>query len=205
MIYDFWGFPAELNRIRYPALGSAEASTEVVAALCRAGFAGVSDAERGLDHGAWIPLRLMFPDAQVPVIPLSIQPDRGTDHHLSLGRALAPLAASGFLVVGSGNLTHNLRDFQLARSNGTQSASYVREFADWIWQRIDASDVPSLLDYRRLAPDAARAHPQEDHLLPLYVALGAAAGRGRPERIHAGVEDHVLAMDAFAFPSQAQI
>jgi 4,5-DOPA dioxygenase extradiol len=110
------------------------------------------------------------------------------------------LAAGGFLVIGSGNLTHNLSDFQLAHRNAGQSPPYVREFADWIWQRIEAGDEASLLNYRRLAPFAVRAHPQQDHLLPLYVALGAAGGRGRPERIHAGVDDYVLAMDAFAFP-----
>jgi 4,5-DOPA dioxygenase extradiol len=198
-IYDFWGFPGELNLIRYPATGCAEASAEVVAALRGAGFLAASDSARGLDHGAWIPLRLMFPDAEVPVVPLSIQVGRGPGHHLAVGRALAPLAARGFLVLGSGNLTHNLGDFQGLHRDAGPIPPYVREFADWIWQRIEAADVPSLLDYRRLAPDAVRAHPQEDHLLPLYVALGAAAGRSAPERVHAGVDNYVLAMDAFAF------
>jgi len=199
-IHDFRGFPRDLNLIRYPATGCQEASVEVAAALRSAGFDAACDASRGLDHGAWIPLRLMFPDAEVPVIPLSIQADESPQHHLSVGRALAPLAARGFLVIGSGNLTHNLSDFQLAHRSAGPSPTYVRRFADWIWQRIEAGDEASLLDYRRLAPCAARAHPQQDHLLPLYVALGAAGGRGRPERIHAGVDDYVLAMDAFAFP-----
>jgi len=199
-IHDFWGFPAELNLMRYPATGCAEASAEIVATLRDAGFNAAGDAGRGLDHGAWIPLRLMFPDAEVPVIPLSIQSNKGPRHHLSVGRALAPLATRGFLVVGSGNLTHNLSDLQLAHRNARQTPPYVREFADWMWQRIEAADEASLLDYRHLAPGAVRAHPQEDHLLPLYVALGAAPGCGRPERIHAGVDDCVLAMDAFAFP-----
>jgi 4,5-DOPA dioxygenase extradiol len=198
-IHDFWGFPDELYSIRYPATGCAEASREVSAALRDAGLAGDSDATRGLDHGAWIPLRLMFPDADVPVIPLSIQADQGPEHHLALGRALAPLTAKGFLILASGNLTHNLRDYQLAVRDGGRIPPYVREFADWMWQRIEARDVAALLDYRRLAPSAARAHPHDGHLLPLYVALGAAGDRYRPERLHAGVDDYVLAMDAYAF------
>ncbi|MFI4889934.1 MAG: DODA-type extradiol aromatic ring-opening family dioxygenase [Steroidobacterales bacterium] len=204
-IHDFWGFPAELNLIRYSASGCAEASAEVLAALQHAGFNAASDATRGLDHGAWIPLRLMFPDAEIPVIPLSIQTALGPLHHLALGRALAPLAARGFLVIGSGNLTHNLRDFQVAYRSGGKTPAYVREFADWMWQRIEAGDVPALLDYRRRAPDGARAHPTEDHLLPLYVALGAAGDRARSARIHAGVDDYVLAMDAFSFNPQAEV
>ncbi len=197
-IHDFRGFPSELNAIRYPASGCAEASRDVVAALQAAGFPATADAERGLDHGAWIPLRLMFPDADVPVIPLSIQSARGPEYHLRLGRALAPLAARGFLVLATGNLTHNLGDYVRAARGTGQTPAYVRAFADWMWQRIAAGDVPALLDYRRQAPEAVRAHPEEDHLLPLYVALGA-GGTASPERIHAGVDDYVLAMDAFAF------
>jgi 4,5-DOPA dioxygenase extradiol len=198
-IHDFWGFPAELNQIRYPATGCAEASHEVLAALQAAGLPARDDPQRGLDHGAWIPLRLMFPDAEVPVIPLSIQPAGGPQHHHAVGRALAPLAARGFLVLASGNLTHNLRDYQVALHQGGKTPAYVRPFADWFWERIEAGDLAALLAYRRLAPAAERAHPQEDHLLPLYVALGAAAGKAAPERLHAGVDDYVLAMDAYAF------
>jgi 4,5-DOPA dioxygenase extradiol len=198
-IHDFWGFPEELSRIRYPATGCLEASREVLSALHTAGLDAGLDSERGLDHGAWIPLRLMFPDAEVPVIPLSIQSGRGPAHHLALGRALAPLAKKGFLVIGSGNLTHNLRDFQIAVRSGGHAPEYVRPFADWFWDRIEARDVPALLDYRRRAPAAERAHPQEDHLLPFFVALGAGGSLDGAERLHSGVDDYVLAMDAFAF------
>lgn len=198
-IHDFWGFPDELSRIRYPATGCLEASREVQAALQAAGFAAELDGQRGLDHGAWIPLRLMYPDAEVPVIPLSIQSELGPAHHLAVGRALAPLAKKGFLVIGSGNLTHNLRDYQLAVRSGGRTPDYVRPFADWIWERIQARDVDALVDYRQRAPAAARAHPHEDHLVPFYVALGAGGSLEGAERLHTGVDDYVLAMDAFAF------
>ena len=198
-IHDFWGFAPELNDIRYPATGCAEASAEVLRALRAAGFDALEDSTRGLDHGAWIPLRLMFPDADVPVIPLSIQAGRDPPHHLALGRALAPLAERGFLVLASGNLTHNLRDWQRARQAGPQVPAYVRAFADWMWERLQAGDEAALLDYRQRAPGAVQAHPQDDHLLPLYVALGAGGAAGDALRLHAGVDEAVLAMDAFAF------
>lgn len=204
-IHDFWGFPRELYALRYPATGCKEAAAEVLARLRDAGLPAVADAERGLDHGAWVPLRLMYPDADVPVIPLSVQGGAGPAHHLAVGRALAPLAAQGFLVLASGNLTHNLRDFQLAMGGAGALPGYVREFPEWIWRRLDAGDLPALLDYRRQAPDAARAHPSEEHLLPLYVALGAAGEGGRAERVHAGVDDYVLAMDAFAFHPREEV
>jgi 4,5-DOPA dioxygenase extradiol len=203
-IHDFRGFPEELSRIRYPATGCVKGSEEVVAALAAAGLTAASDPSRGLDHGAWVPLRMMYPDADVPVIPLSIQSARGPAHHLRLGRALAPLAARGFLIIGSGNLTHNLGDYVVAAGSGGQTPDYVRAFADWMWQRLEAGDEAALLDYRRQAPSGVRAHPQEDHLMPLFVALGAAGRRPQALRVHAGVDDYVLAMDAFEFLPEAR-
>jgi 4,5-DOPA dioxygenase extradiol len=197
--HDYWGFCDELYSIAYPATGCPEAAAQLLDHLAAAGFASTCDAARGLDHGAWIPLRLMFPDADVPVIPLSIQRHLGPAHHLAVGRALAALTREGFLLIASGSLTHNLRDFQLAHSLGDRVPSYVREFADWVWQRLVAADLPALLDYRHQAPAAQRAHPTDEHLLPLYVALGAAGDRARIDRLHVGIDDHVIAMDAYAF------
>ena len=203
-IHDFSGFPAELYAIRYPATGCPEAAREVAQALGDAGLPVEFDAGRGLDHGAWVPLRLMFPDADVPVVPLSIQPRLGPAHALRIGRALAPLRERGLLVVGSGNLTHNLRDyFTAARGGGTPA--YVREFADWMRDRLEAGDVAGVVDYRRNAPGAARAHPSEEHLLPLHVALGTAGEPFTVERFHAGIDDYVLAMDAYAFDGAAGV
>lgn len=199
-IHDFWGFPEALYAIRYPATGCPEAAEEVARTIAAAGMPVARDDARGLDHGAWVPLRLMFPNADVPVVPLSLQSRGGTAQAHRLGRALAPLAARGFLVVGSGSITHNLRDFQAARLSRGGTPAYVREFADWIADRLEARDLAALLDYRKRAPAAVRAHPTEEHLLPLFVALGAGDGEGKPERFHAGVDDCVIAMDAYAFP-----
>lgn len=197
-IHDFWGFPEALYAIRYPATGCPEASREVVAALEQAGLPVATDATRGLDHGAWVPLRLMFPDAEVPVVPLSVQSRGGPEQAYALGRALAPLAARGFLIVGSGSITHNLRDYQAASSGG-QTPAYVREFADWLATQTAAGNLPALLDYRRQAPGGMQAHPSEEHLLPFHVALGAGGGHPRSQRFHAGIDDYVIAMDAYAF------
>ncbi len=201
-IHDFWGFPEELYAIRYPATGCREAAEEVVAAIGNAGLPVARDAERGLDHGAWVPLRLMFPEADVPVIPLSIQSRGGPEQAYALGRALAPLAAQGFLVIASGNVTHNLRDYQLAARSGGQTPAYVREFSDWMATHLAAHDIPALLDYRRQGPGAVQAHPSDEHLLPLYVALGAAGDGAQAQRFHAGIDDYVIAMDAYSFLPQ---
>ncbi len=198
-IHDFWGFPEELYAIRYPATGCPEASREVVAAITAAGLPVATDATRGLDHGAWVPLRLMFPDAEVPVIPLSVQSRGGTGQAYRLGQALAPLAARGFLIIGSGSITHNLGDYQAAWQNGGQTPAYVREFADWLAAQTTAGNLPALLDYRRQAPAGVQAHPSEEHLLPFHVALGAGGENARTTRFHAGIDDCVIAMDAYAF------
>ncbi|MBS1142970.1 MAG: Extradiol ring-cleavage dioxygenase, class enzyme, subunit [Proteobacteria bacterium] len=198
-IHDFWGFPAELYDIRYPATGCREAAEEVVAALKNAGLPTATDHTQGLDHGAWVPLRLMFPDADVPVIPLSIQSRGGTEQAYRLGQALAPLAEKGFLVIASGNLTHNLRDYQMAAMSGGRTPAYVRQFTDWLADNIHAGNTDALLDYRRQAPGGVQAHPTDEHLLPLYVALGAGGENATATRFHAGIDDYVIAMDAFSF------
>lgn len=201
-IHDFWGFPDELYILRYPATGCREAANEVVAAIKAAGLPVAEDAKRGLDHGAWVPLRLMFPEADVPVIPLSIQSRGGPQQAYALGQALAPLAAKGFLVIASGNVTHNLHDYQQAAQNNGQTPAYVRQFTDWLAERLYAHDISALLDYRRQAPGAVQAHPSDEHLLPLFVALGAGGESAKAERFHAGIDNYVIAMDAYKFLPQ---
>lgn len=198
-IHDFSGFPDELYKLSYPARGCREAVEEVVAAISRSGMSVRQDGGRGLDHGAWVPLRLMYPDADIPVIPLSIQRRGGPQEAYRLGQALAPLATEGFLVIASGNITHNLGDYRRAARTGQETPSYVRQFADWIADRLQSGSISDLLGYRTRAPGAHLAHPDEDHLLPLFIALGSAGETVRAERFHAGVEDYVLATDAWAF------
>lgn len=197
-IHDFYGFPAELYDIQYPAQGSPEVAKEVAAALQRAGL-DVADSQHGLDHGAWQPLRQMFPQAEVPIVPLSMQMHGGPAHAYRIGQALAPLAAQDIWVVASGNLTHNLRDLQVARAMGGQTPAYVPRFTDWLNAQLTAHNLDALMNYRQLTPDGVQAHPSEDHLLPLFVALGAAGEGAQAQAFFRGISHHVIAMDGYAF------
>lgn len=198
-IHDFGGFDPALYAIQYPAQGSPQGAQEVVAALEAAGLPVSIDPQRGLDHGAWVPLRYLFPDAEVPVVPLSIQHHGGPQHAYRVGQALAPLAQQGWLIVASGNITHNLRDWQMASGGMAIDTSYAQRFSDWVHDQLIARDEEALLGYRQHHPDAVRAQPRDEHLLPLFTALGAAGIGAQPRAIHRGISDHVIAMDSYAF------
>jgi 4,5-DOPA dioxygenase extradiol len=197
-IHDFGGFPAELYTLRYPAPGAPELAARAATLLKEAGITVGVDGCRGLDHGAWVPLRWMYPNADVPVSQLSVQPGLGTAHHIALGRALAPLAREGVLVIGSGHTTHNLRDW-IANPRRAEPMRYAQDFADWTRERLRAHDTAALIDYRQQAPSAIRAHPTEEHFLPLFVAWGAAGREPRVEQIVDGFEAGALAMDSYLF------
>jgi 4,5-DOPA dioxygenase extradiol len=192
-IHDFRGFPDELYRMRYPAPGAVATAREVVRRLAEAGIGATLDDRRGFDHGAWVPLCLMYPEADVPITQISIQPAGDPKHHHRIGEALRPLREEGVLLLGSGSITHNLRELSTRQTEG---AAHVRQFVDWVADRAAAGDSASLLDYRRLAPHAERNHPTDEHLLPFYVVLGAASVP-RLVRIHASVTFGSLRMDAF--------
>jgi 4,5-DOPA dioxygenase extradiol len=194
-IHDFYNFPEPLYRLRYPAPGAPDVAQQAKGLLLEKGFPADIDPQRGLDHGAWSPLLYMYPEADVPVVQLSIQSALGPKHHLEVGKALKTLAVEDVLVIGSGHLTHNLRDW--ARGSGAP-APYAREFQDWVKQKIDNQDLENLADYRSLSPHGVRAHPSDEHFLPLFVALGA-AGEGTPERVYDTIDSGVLAMDAYVF------
>ena len=196
-IHDFRGFPDELHRMRYAAPGAPEIADETVRRLAAAGFAAVTDGERGLDHGAWVPLSLLYPEADVPTAQLSVQAEKGARHHYRIGEALRSLREQGVLLLGSGSITHNLRELFASRG---EEAAHVSEFVDWIAERAEAGDLESLLAYRERAPHAARNHPTDEHLLPLFTALGAGSPGARPRRIHRSRTFGSLRMDAFEAP-----
>jgi 4,5-DOPA dioxygenase extradiol len=158
----------------------------------------VLNAERGLDHGAWVPLSLMYPEADIPVTQLSVVRGASPAEHERLGQALAALRHEGVLVVGSGSLTHNLYEF---RGQGIDAPvpQWVSDFENWTKSRLEASDRAALLNYRNEAPFAEQNHPTDEHLLPLFVAMGAAGPDARATQLHASYEHGVLAMDAYAF------
>lgn len=208
-IHDFGGFPDELYRIRYAAPGAADVAEEAAQALKRAGLPASVNGCRGLDHGAWVPLMRLYPNADVPVTQISVQPTLDAAHHLRVGAALAPLAAQDVLIVGSGHMTHNLRDWMsFVRSQGrhptaTQAAPYVTEFRDWVNEALMRNDRAALSEWAQRAPHALRAHPSPEHFLPLPLAFAAAGDSPRVEHIDAGVDAGVLAMDAYLFWQQS--
>ncbi|MSQ62847.1 MAG: dioxygenase [Betaproteobacteria bacterium] len=193
-IHDFYGFPKPLYEIQYPAPGSPELASRAVGLLKQYGLNATSDPLRGLDHGAWSPLLYMYPKADVPVVQVAVQTPLGPKHHVDLGRALAPLADEGIFIVGSGHMTHNLRE----RSSGAPAA-YARQFQAWVKEKIEARDFDALVNYRALNPHGVRAHPTDEHFLPLFVALGAARDGYKAERLYDGIEMGSLAMDAYLF------
>jgi len=206
MIYDFGGFDPRLRDIVYAAPGAPDVAAAAHKLLADAGLGPEMVEQRGYDHGVWVPLVLIYPQADIPVAQLSVQPGRDAAWHYSIGRALAPLADDGVLVLGSGSLTHNLHElFTSGRmtSGDTSSVPWVDAFARWIAERLGESDTDALLDYRRQAPFAVENHPSDEHLMPLYVALGAAGENASGIRIHDSVEFGLLAMDAYRMEAKA--
>lgn len=201
-IHDFYGFPKALYEIDYPAPGAPDVAQQAFELLAAARLQPHIDTQRGLDHGAWVPLRFMYPQADVPAFQLSLQPQREPAAQFAIGRALAPLADDGVLIIGSGSLTHNLYEFDRTRGDDDVEP-YVHQFTSWIRERLQAGDLQALLDYRRQAPHAQRAHPTDEHLLPLFVAMGASDDFTRLAQPVGGVSFGILAMDAFAFGGQA--
>ena len=197
-IHDFGGFPAELFAIRYPAPGDPALAAQTVALLKNAGITAGIDGCRGVDHGAWVPLRWMYPDADVPVVQLSVQPALGTARHVAIGQALASLPGEDVLIIGSGHTTHNLRDW-MGGARRNEPLRYAQDFAEWLRARLVAHDTAALIAYRDEAPEAARAHPSEEHFLPLHVSWGAAGNDPRVERIVGGFEAGALSLDSYAF------
>jgi 4,5-DOPA dioxygenase extradiol len=197
-IHDFGGFPRALFEIRYPAPGAPETAARAAALLERAGVAVKTSTVRGLDHGAWVPLRLMYPDAAIPVAQVSVVRGATPAEHLRIGHALNSLRDEGVLVIGSGSLTHNLSEF---RGQGIDAPvpAWVSDFDVWMKERLERNDSQALLDYREQAPFAVRNHPTEEHLLPLFLAMGAAGEAAKAERLHSSYEYGVLAMDVYAF------
>lgn len=197
-IHDFNGFSDALYRMDYPAPGAPELATRTASLLADAGVDAVPVEGRGLDHGAWVPLMLMYPDAGVPVTQLSVQTTDGPAAHVVLGRALHPLRAEGVLILGSGGAVHNLREW---RAGDLAVPSWAQAFDDWLAAKVEAGAVADLIDYRTRGPEGERAHPTEEHFLPLFVTLGAGEGpEGAAGRVlHRSFGPGGLSMAAYAF------
>ena len=197
-VHDFGGFAPELHRIDYPAAGDPALARDIAQALEQAGIPAALSPRHGLDHGVWVPLRRMYPQARIPVVPVSIDPRGDAAAHFALGRALAGLRDAGVLVIGSGGFVHNLGDLDW-QASGVTLAPWAAQFADWMRERLLAGDWTDLLAWQDRAPHARRAHPTPEHLLPLFVAMGAGGDPPRVNLLHHSHELGTLALDAFAF------
>lgn len=194
-MHDFAGFPSELHALRYPAPGDPDLAAEIVARLDAGGVPARSEPGRPLDHGAWIPLRFLFPDADVPVVPVALPRPRDPALLAEIGSLLAPLRDKRVLLAGSGGAVHNLS--RLAPGDSPPER-WAADFDSWIDERVRERDLKALFDYRRLAPDADAAQPTSEHLDPLFFVLGAASPSDRLETLHSGIEHGSLSMRTFA-------
>lgn len=209
-VYDFGNFDPRLNELRYDVAGAPELARYVSGLLEGAQLASHSLDQGGLDHGIWTALRYIYPNADVPVLPLAFVPNQSPAQQLALGAALAPLADEGVLILGTGSITHNLRRAFAGglRPSGGKQAEIPESaaFREWMRAKSEARDWEALADYRRLAPHAVDMHPTDEHLLPWFVAAGAGGRDDAPVRLHASVEMGSIGMDAYAFgPNAARL
>ncbi|RZS24437.1 hypothetical protein BHM03_00057525 [Ensete ventricosum] len=199
-IYDFYGFPKSMYQLKYPAPGTPALAKRVKELLQEAGFGRVKeDKNRGLDHGAWVPLMLMYPAAGIPVCQLSIDSAKDAAYHYRMGKALAPLKEEGVLLIGSGSATHNLR--AIGR-DGAPPASWAVDFDNWLTDALLNGRCDMYIyvnDYLVKAPYAKMAHPWPDHFYPLHVALGAAGENTKAEQVHQSWSNGTLSYSSFRF------
>lgn len=195
-LHDFGGFPDPLYRLQYPAPGQPELAQQLVTLLQAQGYRAATDAARGLDHGAWVPLRYLYPEADIPVLQLSMPAWLGAPEAWALGEALQPLRERGVLILASGSLTHNLYEF---RGNAVTDADYALAFERWARAAVIRHDRDALIDYLNAAPHGRRAHPTPDHYLPLLVAAGAATAEARVTVLEGDMRYGMLSMESYLF------
>ena len=193
-IHDFYGFPQELYNWQYGAPGAPAFIDETASLLENGGFPVELDHGRGLDHGAWIPLMLMYPSADIPVFQLSIQHHLGPTHHYQMGQALKTLRERGVLILASGSATHNFKDL-----GSGEPPQHVREFDHWLDGALQARSLDALLNYRSKAPHARKVHPRDEHLLPVFTALGAGDEEAGAQTLYRGFAHRAFSMSAWAF------
>jgi 4,5-DOPA dioxygenase extradiol len=193
--HDFGGFPRALFEVQYPAPGNPDLAAQVVNLLQANALPARIDSTRPFDHGVWVPLSLMYPQADIPIVQVSLPTRGGPALQARVGKALSGLREQGVLLIGSGSITHNLRE--LDWHAGPESVQpWAKVFRDWMIDKLAANDEAALHDYRRQAPNAVRNHPSDEHLLPLYFARGA----GGPFSIaHQGFTLGALGMDIYRF------
>ncbi|BBP75730.1 MULTISPECIES: DODA-type extradiol aromatic ring-opening family dioxygenase [Pseudomonas] len=193
--HDFGGFPRELFAVQYPAPGEPQLAAEVAQRLTASGLPARLDNNRPFDHGVWVPLSLMYPQADIPVVQVSLPSRQGPALQTRVGQALRSLRDQDILLIGSGSITHNLGELDWHAGPETIEP-WAKAFRDWMVDKLAADDEAALHDYRKQAPYAVRSHPSDEHLLPLYFARGAG---DRMSIAHQGFTMGALGMDIYRF------
>jgi len=202
-IHDFGGFPQALYDLRYEAPGDPALAARIHTLLQAAGEPAVLSQAAGLDHGNWTPLRTLRPQADLPVVPVAFPPDASPARLMAIGAALAPLVDEGIWVIGSGSITHNLGlGFGQPGQRDAPAIPEAQAFRQWCARHTEAGDWPTLLEWRQRAPHPRLMHPTDEHLLPFFIAAGA-AGTGPGRRLHDSITWTHLGMDVYAFGPQA--
>lgn len=196
MIYDFYGFPEEMYRMVYPAQGDPALAKEIQQFFEAEGIPASLDTERGIDHGTWVPLQLVYPEANIPVIALSVNRYLTAEQQYKIGRALAALREKDILVIGSGGTVHNLRRLDW---DGTTVASWAKDFDAWLGERIEKWDLDELWQYETLAPYAREAVPTPEHFVPLLLAMGAADDKRTAKKLHQSYQLGSLSLTCWEF------
>jgi len=197
-IHDFSGPPVLFEKY-YPVPGDPALAGKAAALLTHAGLDAKTDPTRGLDHGAWVPLMLMYPEADIPVVQLSVQTELDPQHHLNLGSALRPLREKGVLILGSGGATHNLPEIRKYKID-SEPPDYAVAFDAWLKETITEGKQESLINYEQEGPSAPLNHPYPaEHFLPLFVPIGAASPGTRGRLLHQVFMYGVLSMAAYAW------
>jgi 4,5-DOPA dioxygenase extradiol len=200
MYYDFEGFEEELYKVDYPAPGLPQLATIAANLVEQSGLPAQEIIGRGFDHGVFVPLSLLYPEADIPVVQMAIQAEQGAGHHIVLGQALAPLRQHGILIIGSGSLTHNANEvYQPENDFSSPAQDFVQAFADWVKEKAEAGSLDDIADYKALGPHALENHPKPDHFMPFAFALGAAGEGAKGKRVHTSVQRGVVMMDSYIF------
>jgi 4,5-DOPA dioxygenase extradiol len=199
MIYDFGGFPKPLYEMSYKAQGAPALAQRIIDVLASHNMTARPQAHRGFDHGTWVPLKLMYPDADIPIVQISVQPHQSAATHVTLARALAPLRHDNILIMGSGSLTHNLYELMRGGHEDERAPEWVAQFASWVHEHASAGDMDAISHYIERAPFARENHPSPEHYLPLPFAMAAAGEGAKGTRVHTSCEYGVLMMDAYVF------
>jgi 4,5-DOPA dioxygenase extradiol len=198
-VHDFRGFPEALHALRYDPPGDEALAVRVAERLREAGIDRVTDAPiEGLDHGIWVPMLLMFPQADIPVVVVSLDAGFDAARHMAIGTALAALRDEGVMVLATGSVTHNLQE-ALRQGIDAPIEAYAEEFSDWVSDTVESGDRAALRSWRSRAPQALRAHPTPEHFMPLLVAAGACRPGGRGHRLHESFTYGALGMHAYRF------